>query len=1464
VRRSFYWKRFTLVIVVFVALCGGLYAVNHIQVRRHASMIKTIARKAEADIGGDHQRRGVAIGLYARYLKFHPEDEEAACRYVGLLREQLKALPSSDTLSDFVAGAEKVLRSFPQHPEVRRELAQEYLKAGRVQSAREHLDFLLKSPPPNPTEHVELLELRSLCDYANRDLTAATERLQKALQVPNTPTEVSVRVYDQLLKWLHDNRSDGQRETKIATLMRELREKKPFSTDLGARVVLARFELFRRDLTSARADVNFALSLPGGATHPEALLAAAELEVSEIQTAADVRPKLAAARALLEKAVAHDPKHVAAALYLAEIVDKQGDRPHAREILRVAAEALGPLNDLYFVFIDRLIDLESAELAERLLDRVKDTAPGKIREGYFRGRLALLRDDWAAAEPLLREATRQLAEVPEHHKRALLGLARVAELRQNPDEQLRYCRQALNVPGPILVSALVGEAEALAKAGKISQAVVKYETLVVAYQVTALRPTLARLRLIDTLSRPPQSRNWLTFDSEDTLGPPGERSDEIQIILAQSLAARNRKPEAIAILEGILKKEPPSPQSPAAWVNLARIKEAGRPDAALVILDEAQKTVGDTVDLRLARADAIVYRAKPPTAQEFLALGENAEKFNKSDRYRLWLGLGYAARAASYRYATTEGRKTLTETALTLVQRAIATEPRDLMTRGYLIDLAVAADRKDLVDQQLEELIPLEGPDGPIRSLALVMVRLPEVRRLEDKGLRAAQTAELRRHAENTINRRPGWSRAYVGMGMLDDLDGFTEKALENYRKAISLGERDEFVIRRTVELYRERKEDALAAGLLDELSTQIDLPQDLERFRAIFAILNQPLPRSEIPTINRIAPADSRDYRILLLRGSLLAAIREDQQALEAFRQAIAIANPPAPEAYESLVGQLLRTGQTDLARRAVLEAEKYLSADNNNRPAEKGEPFLTLGKLRELIGDLPAAEGHYRRAIETAKTELAPNRRMVEFLMRTGRMAEADALLLTLLHSPAQDIVRWARRYLAAVSMMAKPNRYEKRREALALIEQNLAVTPDDPEDLKARAVIWTVDPHTREQGIQVLNSFWKESRLTPDEAYLLGSLTFDQGPHKIPESVKYFEYAARPRPGITLEHLAAVVRVYLALDKLDVAEVHLERLKLTAPRSWEAVREEARLLARKQREALFHADTREAGKLAERIRKLLFEFPGHDTPEAIRSRTGPLLEELGFYPEAENLYKRLLTASDSAAPHVPLATLYIQQRRSSEAIALARAWESKAPVPLTALLLTQAVRAKRPDEAVESQIAAWLDDKVRVTTHKPELALLLESKAVLLDAQGKYDEAIAEYRRALSVVRTDSAVNNLAMILALHRPEKADEAISLMDDLISLRGPAPSFLDTRAVACIVKGGDALDQAVRDLHMALLQRYKPVYLFHLGLAYNLQGKRRDSVKHLEEARQLGITLNDVHPLERKRYLELLGPDRK
>ena len=298
-------------------------------------------------------------------------------------------------------------------------------------------------------------------------------------------------------------------------------------------------------------------------------------------------------------------------------------------------------------------------------------------------------------------------------------------------------------------------------------------------------------------------------------------------------------------------------------------------------------------------------------------------------------------------------------------------------------------------------------------------------------------------------------------------------------------------------------------------------------------------------------------------------------------------------------------------------------------------------------------------------------------------------------------------------------------------------------------------------------------------------------------------------------------------LALNEVPLAENALDRLKANNPNSWEAVREESRVLYRKSRNRDVPPEVKT--KLLNQARDLIQKFPGWDADNNLVTRSGPLFEEIGLTADAETAYKKYLAASTEPGAHQSLAILYVRQKQPEKAIALAFEREPKAPVLLTARLLTGAVRIKRPDFATEAKVEKWLDTAL-AAARDPELeAALIGAKAELHDARRDYDNAIKEYERSIAAFdrianpkgRKDVVVNNLCMLLALHQPKRANDAVKMMSDLIAIRGPVPSFLDTRAVAYLVSSRP--EEAIKDLQLALVQYERAAYHFHLAWAFDL-----------------------------------------
>src|SRR5205085_1402229 len=103
------------------------------------------------------------------------------------------------------------------------------------------------------------------------------------------------------------------------------------------------------------------------------------------------------------------------------------------------------------------------------------------------------------------------------------------------------------------------------------------------------------------------------------------------------------------------------------------------------------------------------------------------------------------------------------------LQTAAKAEPRDLLSRAVLIDLAVAADDRKTIAEVLKEIADLEGSEGPIGSLAQVVVALAELGKIQNEAERAARVRELRELATRVQKQRPFWGRAYVALGRLDE-----------------------------------------------------------------------------------------------------------------------------------------------------------------------------------------------------------------------------------------------------------------------------------------------------------------------------------------------------------------------------------------------------------------------------------------------------------------------------------------------------------------------------------------------------------------------------------------------------------------------------------------------------------------------------------------------------------------------
>ena len=114
---------------------------------------------------------------------------------------------------------------------------------------------------------------------------------------------------------------------------------------------------------------------------------------------------------------------------------------------------------------------------------------------------------------------------------------------------------------------------------------------------------------------------------------------------------------------------------------------------------------------------------------------------------------------------------------------------------------------------------------------------------------------------------------------------------------------------------------------------------------------------------------------------------------------------------------------------------------------------------------------------------------------------------------------------------------------------------------------------------------------------------------------------------------------------------------------------------------------------------------------------------------------------------------------------------------------------------------------------------------------------------------------AYNELALLLAL-RGRCADEALKSIDQTITLSGPLPFLLDTRASVHLAAGRS--QQAIRDLENSIVDSSTAVAYFHLAQAHLTQGNRTEANRALRQGSALGLNADSVHPLECEAFEQL------
>lgn len=1070
----------------FIPAAVAVHFVHGYQVRRHAHSLRGRGEQALAQ-----DRPEQALAHFAQYLGFVPDDRDAREQYARLFD---RVAGPADRVR-VVLLLQQLLLDRPNLHDVRFRLVHNLIAVGRISDAAHEIRAL----EGRWSDPAELKHMLGWCQEAREQYRDAAASFQAAIRLD--PKRLDS--YALLAQVLADRLDDAAEARRVIDAMVSANPE-------AYRAYLLRSHYLLRHGREEAADADLRRAVELAPERADVALAAAE----RLQA----RGKPDEAYALLADAVRREPGEAALYKAMAEVKLRAGDRAAALTMLTRGLARLPRAADLLALQTDLLIDTEDLAGAGERLRELRALAPDSALPDYLQARIAIARSQWAEATALLERCRKELKPGAGWSSRvhALLGVC----YRQAGDavQELAAFRRAV-LDEPTWSAARTGLGTALLSAGRVDEAIAELEIARRGPDVPmGLWTVLGRALLYRNLRLPEARRDWEPVENAVARArSAAPTSPDVALLRAEVLAARGELDAAHAVLTEArdAARTAHGPNEVALWCALAELAERrNRPDDADEVLGQAQATLGDCLEVRLARCRLWARRDHPAARQALAGLADGLGGFGVADRVRLrrelaetWARLGDLGRADE-------------------LWRLVAQEqPHDGRSRFALVEVALRRGETERARLLLAELRQIEGSQGMLWRFGTALLRLQEAR-----GDRA-RLAEAGKHLAELERQHPDWPRVPLQQARVEELSGRPDLAARHYERAVDLGEAPAAAVERLMQLLLERQEFLRAEEILSRVAARGPLPAALARLGAEVAAGNRnaPLARARARQVVRLPSNDYRDY---LWLARIDQAVGESADAEQWLRTAVKLAEH-APDAWLGLVAHLGRAGQADAAGVAVAEAAGKLPADTR---------ALTLARCHDALHQLTQAEAEYQRALAERPNDFVVLARAADFYARRDLPQRAEPLWRRLLSpavaAPAGNAAA-ARRRLAA--LCAARGGEAGRKEALALL------TSDDGADERVRLYVTGQDPAQRGRAIEQFHA--SAARRPPDatERLLLAELCLAAG--RAGEA----RTALQPLvtgPAVQPQHLARYVVALIRIGDLDEAAGYLARLRQAEP--------------------------------------------------------------------------------------------------------------------------------------------------------------------------------------------------------------------------------------------------------------------------------------------------------------------------
>jgi tetratricopeptide (TPR) repeat protein len=1393
-----------------IVVAGAAYGIWAFQMQRNSKNFLIWADEAKAK--GNLQEEA---DFLRRYLRYYPKDEKILSRYALLVAEPARdpARTSPTQIGMAIGACTNALRENDKDSEVRYALADLYMRIGRGADAIIHLERLRNEDPKNS----KALKMLAQCQQALGNHDKAEELFREA--IINDPKDVDLygglaeafqrrEDYEGALKCM-DDMVAANPDNWLAYLRRY-----QFRVQSGIRFP----ERFK--LEDARPDLAEALRL--GPTELQVLLTAADRATGDRD--------FDKGREYLDEARKHHPDDIRV-YTVREQLERYANRPEeAAKALEDGLKVHPDSVDLLWRLIDyRLREGKMAE-ARGIIRRLGDLGLPADRLDFARALVLIQERKYSDAVLILNRIRPSLAGVPLFGERIEISLAMCYRALNQADKEMEIWRRML-LAEPLNREARLGLARALIVSGQVNEAIAELEALVEAGDPNAERMMFQAL-LGRNMALPPQQRNWTRTD--ELINKIVTREPDNIGLFALHVDYLNKKghfDEAQKLLDDNREK---FGKEAIYWLSHADLANAQKgPDAGLAMVQQAEQQLGPKPEFLLARASLLAQKGDDASKRQLMELTDQAANLSETERRAVLSTVGQALYVLRDFPAAEQVYRKLVEMS-----------PDDLNLQLVIYSLMRDADDSAGMAKALAEIQRIAGENNSYTQFCRAAAIVNDVQRQKRD---VAALDEARKLVEKAAAQRPNWGAIYRLRGEIEQRQGNTDKAIEDFRHAVELGDTNPGMIRQLAALLLSRdKADELTA-IIDKipngralLGTKVEAVYMLARGEVADAI----------PIAQKAAEEDPNSYVTQLWLGDVLRTGGRFNEAEAAYKRASELA-PDVADAWLALVRLYVAQDRTFDAQDVIQQIEAKVKPEQRQ---------LALASAREIVKS-PDAEREYLAALEKNPNDLRTLELVAAYYFRVGNAEKVVEYLNRISElgkkASPEDLVYVQRAHRTLAELYANNGRPEDLIEAIKILDRN--ANPNLPVEDKSKKAMYYArlgDPTSREAAIDLLKSVLQEQPERALDRVLLAELYDRSGDWRTAKDLM-LELTSTPKyredPLVALKYADMLLRHGEVAEAIPLVDRIDEKDQFDRDPLFIAVKAHLLKEQRKADESIALIQSQIIRPLAPNGVPLLKQAGDQ---LVLLSKDSPDAEK--YLAAAEQFYREYVREVPEQG--LVLAN-FLGNYRSLDAAfeASAQALKEKAPIEQVARLGMSLLRAKsdQVNEKLINQEDAWLKQALTEQPDSIGLKLLL---ADLRDLQGNFDDAVKIYRELkdnpeLAGIARVTVLNNLAFILAV-RDKRGTEALPLIEEAITIIGPASELLDTRGMVRLSQGDTR--GALIDLENSLASGPSPVKHFHLALAHLKNNNRTAAADYFDRARDAGLTADTAPVLERDQF-ELL-----